>query len=73
MLEQYDIWEAFAKYSTILDDSVIQKLLGMYEYFVNEHKLKFDASRKFWHVRFGPGCPEEWTSKMGIKFMKDWE
>lgn len=45
----------------------------MYNHFVKEDKRKFDASQKFWHVRFGPGCPEEWINIMNIKFIKDWE
>ena len=45
----------------------------MFNHFVNEDKRKYEASKKFWHVRFGPGCPKEWIEKMNIKFMKDWD
>ena len=73
MLENYEIWEAFAKYSAILEDSVVSQLLEMFQYFINEDNRKFDAAKKFWHIRLGPGCPKEWISQNGIKFIKDWE
>lgn len=70
MLENYQMWEAFAKYTTILEDSLVSQLLEMYQHFNNEDFRKIDAARKFWHVRLGPGCPKEWISILGIKFIK---
>ena len=44
MLENYEIWEAFAQYSTVLEDSMIQKLLSMFNSFARQDKRKFDDS-----------------------------
>jgi hypothetical protein len=70
-IENYELWEAFAKYSAILEDSVVLTLLSIQKNLEKEAKPKFDAQKKFWHLRLGPGCPEEWISKMGLHFMRE--
>lgn len=71
----FDIWCVLATCSDIFNNSLDAFFFKIFHEMETSNPAKFEQSKKFWNVRFGPNVPKEIVNLLGLSgkdFTLEW-